>query len=145
MEPSPSSQPDTASVQPHAASDVEGSASTSTGERTYDPAVLLTLWEGHQTTADLQAIIDASRREAHDLRNKKKTVMREVKKMKKAQSKIRLKTVKLPTQDLLRELEFRASHKEAVARAATGASETRSSTSSSSGQRPKVPLRRGLI
>ena len=79
------------------------------------------------------------------MKMKKKTVMREVKKMKKAQSKIMLKTAKLPTQDLLRELEFRASHKEAVARAATAANGTRSSTSSSSGQRPKVPLRRGLI
>ena len=62
-------------------------------------------------------------------RLQEKAKLREVKKAKKAQTKIRGKTAKLSTQDLLRELEFRADHKAAVARAAAAAASAGSSAS----------------
>ena len=122
----------------------DGASSSGSGPR-HDPAHLLSLWEGHQTTADLQAVIDAQRREAHMFRLQERAVLREVRKQKKAQTKIRGKTAKLSTQDLLRELEFRADHKAAVAMAAAAEARSGSSASGSSKKAPKVSVRRGLV
>ena len=61
IEPSPDGQPDKALADACGASDVEGIASSSTGGARHDPAHLLSLWEGHQTIADLQSVIDAQR------------------------------------------------------------------------------------
>ena len=76
---------------------------------------------------------------------RKRAVLREVRKTKKAQTKIRTKTSKLSTQDLLRELEFRADHKAAVAKAAAAEGTSGSSSSSSSQKPPKISVRRGLV
>ena len=122
----------------------DGASSSGSGHR-HDPAHLLSLWEGHQTTADLQAVIDAQRREAHMFRLQEKAKLREVKKAKKAQTKIRGKTAKLSTQDLLRELEFRADHKAAVARAAAAAASAGSSASGPGKKGQWDMPRRGLV
>ena len=127
------------------ASDVPDSASSSGSGLRHDPAHLLSLWEGHQTTAHLQAVIGAQRREAHMFNLRKRAVLREVRKTKKAQTKIRGKTAKLSTQDLLRELEFRVDHKAAVAKAAAAEATSGSSSSSSSQKPPKISVRRGQV
>ena len=75
----------------------------------------------------------------------KRAVLREVRKTKKAQTKIRGKTAKLSTQDLLRELEFRADHKAAVARAAAAEAQSGSSGSGSSQKPPKISVARGFV
>ena len=127
------------------ASDVPDSASSSGSGLRHDPAHLLSLWEGHQTTADLQAVIDGQRREAHMFTMQKRAVLREVRKTKKAQTKIRGKTAKLSTRDLLRELEFRADHKAAVAMAAAAEAPSGSSGSGSSKKPQKISVRRGPV
>ena len=129
-----------------AASEVPDDASTA-GSRSirHNPSILLSLWEGHQTASDLQEAIDAQRKEAHKFRLQEKAVLREVKKTKKAQAKIRGKTSKLSTQDLLRELEFRADHKAAVAAAVIADGRSSSSSSGSPVKPPKVSVRRGIF
>ena len=122
----------------------EDASTTAAGSALVQPARLLALWEGHQTAADLQAGIDAQRAEAHKYKLQQRAVMREIKAAKRKQVKIRAKTTKLTTQDLLRELEYRAEHKAAVEALAAEQSTTGSSSSSSSGKPPRVHVRRGI-
>ena len=127
------------------ASDVADGASSSGSASRHNPAHLLSLWEGHKTTADLQAVIDTQRREAAMFRQQEKAKQREIKKAKKSQTKLRAKTAKLSTQDLLRELEFRADHKAAVARAAASAATEGSTTSGAAKKGHWDMPRRGLV
>ena len=102
---------------------------------------LMTLWEGHRTLEDMQQEIDQQKKQAHELQLRQRAVLREVKKQKKAETRIRNKCTKLSTQALLRELEFRAEHKKAVAAQAAAEGASSSSGGSESGLAVKKPRR----
>ena len=127
------------------ASDVADGASSSGSASRHNPTHLLSRWEEHTTTADLQAVIDTQRREAAMFRQQEKAKQRERPNAKNSQTKIRAQTAKQSTQDLLRELAFRADHKAAVARAAASAATEGSTTSGAAKKGHWDMPRRGLV
>ena len=131
--------------QPSHEGQTTDAASVASGSRSALPGPLLGLWDGHISTKDLQEAVDTQRKEAHKLQVKRKAVLRDVKKQKRLQKVTHSKTSKLSTNDLLRELEFRAEHKAAVQAAAQAEAASSGSDGSVVGRSKKLYMRRGLV